>query len=382
MLKQYFNKLNLLYCIVILMIIMNGVLYGLYLTGNNYNILPTEITYNSSKQNALPNLLLIINISSKKPNQFDTTEIDESITRASGSIVRTEATSKEIMDITKEPVLIQNGGDNLSLTQTITDLPFENVSFDVTTTGGATRITTTQIPRSYPDVFKPKMTDIEKKIVVEMLDTFDKITKTYNLTYFIYGGTMIGSWRHHGIIPWDDDIDLMMNASQKAQVYTALSSQNPLYQVWRPQGKIFTQDFQWKFYSESSRTIPHYPWWKWPFLDIFFFNENATHLWDHHSKNHGFLLKKSEVFPLSLRPFESLWLASPRQISTALDKWYNMSICASPTWDHQTERYTTSHTSVSCEELYPYFPFVTRTVDCIETLKLGGHVLHSKYVRC
>ncbi len=47
-------------------------------------------------------------------------------------------------------------------------------------------------------------------IIVDVLRAFDKICREQNLTYFCGGGTAIGAVRHHGIIPWDDDIDLFM----------------------------------------------------------------------------------------------------------------------------------------------------------------------------
>jgi len=39
---------------------------------------------------------------------------------------------------------------------------------------------------------------------------FLTIMGEHNIPYFAYGGTMLGCIRHNGVIPWDDDIDIMV----------------------------------------------------------------------------------------------------------------------------------------------------------------------------
>lgn len=58
-----------------------------------------------------------------------------------------------------------------------------------------------------------------KDILIKTLKAFDKFCKDNNLTYFACGGTLLGAVRHRGIIPWDDDIDVVMpiNDFQKLQ---------------------------------------------------------------------------------------------------------------------------------------------------------------------
>lgn len=47
-----------------------------------------------------------------------------------------------------------------------------------------------------------------------ILKYFDAFTKKNKLTYTLYAGTMLGSVRHKGFIPWDDDIDVGMKRAE------------------------------------------------------------------------------------------------------------------------------------------------------------------------
>lgn len=49
-----------------------------------------------------------------------------------------------------------------------------------------------------------------RKIQLDILKHVDAFCKQNGIKYFLSGGSMIGAVRHHGYIPWDDDIDLML----------------------------------------------------------------------------------------------------------------------------------------------------------------------------
>ena len=48
------------------------------------------------------------------------------------------------------------------------------------------------------------------KILLDTMKAFIRLCDQYNFQYFGCGGTVIGAVRHHGLIPWDDDIDVYM----------------------------------------------------------------------------------------------------------------------------------------------------------------------------
>ena len=50
----------------------------------------------------------------------------------------------------------------------------------------------------------------QKKIQLKILQSIDFFCKKNNIKYFAAYGTLIGAVRHHGYIPWDDDVDVFM----------------------------------------------------------------------------------------------------------------------------------------------------------------------------
>jgi lipopolysaccharide cholinephosphotransferase len=63
------------------------------------------------------------------------------------------------------------------------------------------------------DLFKnKKMLSLPeiKKVETELLYIVDKICRENNLRYWVCAGTLLGTVRHGGFIPWDDDIDIHM----------------------------------------------------------------------------------------------------------------------------------------------------------------------------
>lgn len=49
-----------------------------------------------------------------------------------------------------------------------------------------------------------------KEILLKSLKYFDNFCNKHNLLYYAAYGTALGAIRHHGFIPWDDDIDVFM----------------------------------------------------------------------------------------------------------------------------------------------------------------------------
>ena len=53
-------------------------------------------------------------------------------------------------------------------------------------------------------------TDLYKKALCETMKAFVRFCEDNNLRYYACGGTCLGAIRHKGMLPWDDDIDILM----------------------------------------------------------------------------------------------------------------------------------------------------------------------------
>ena len=65
------------------------------------------------------------------------------------------------------------------------------------------------VPKNDVNVYFGRMNRI-RELELELLKEIDQICRENGIQYFISAGTMLGAVRHHGFIPWDDDVDIGM----------------------------------------------------------------------------------------------------------------------------------------------------------------------------
>ena len=205
-------------------------------------------------------------------------------------------------------------------------------------------------------LFRMAMNETEFNIFMKLLEVFSKTMEMYNITYSIDGGSLLGIYRHHGPIPWDDDFDVIVNIDQKNMVNKALDTLKADYVLTKWHGK----EGRWKLYSkEDSKQTYEKKNWRWPFLDIFWFKENGTYI---HDVLKGNDLSREHFYPLRKRPFGHLNIYAPCNVAAKLKvNKIDWNFCVSNRYNHRKEVYIKGPLAkVPCEKLYQYYPFVKR----------------------
>ena len=67
------------------------------------------------------------------------------------------------------------------------------------------------------------------KCMLDMLEEFIRVCEKYGFSYYAMGGTMLGAARHKGMIPWDDDIDVMMPRDDYNKIQKVLQAELPAH---------------------------------------------------------------------------------------------------------------------------------------------------------
>ncbi|XP_071104261.1 uncharacterized protein [Haliotis cracherodii] len=196
------------------------------------------------------------------------------------------------------------------------------------------------------------------------------------ITYFLYAGALLGSYSHHGMIPWDDDMDIIVRYTDRGVLLNALKSLAPEF------GYNTEDESSWKLYYANSTNAGTKPW-SWPFLDIFFYYEYPTYIQDARESYKKFI--RSDVFPLTTRPFMGMMLPAPRKTREFLRVTYDIDLCTSNSYDHKREKYIPCYhiSKIPCHHLRDRFRFVRRVYEgnkTIEILEDHYHITVNKSV--
>ena len=214
--------------------------------------------------------------------------------------------------------------------------------------------------------FQCPLNHVQRNLLTRTLQTLTSALDAANITYFMMSGTLLGSYRHHDRIPWDDDVDLIMSTFEQTRLKAAVVSLEPDFRLRCSAARA---GCQWKFYMSTLVPGSHRIWIsllpaRWPYIDIFFYEKNATHVWNTCSWFPDEVWPLRAVFPLRRRPFGDLSLPAPCDTTATLAVNFDTTRCQSRQFDHLTNVRLwlglRSPVEVDCRSLEMLWPFVRR----------------------
>ena len=158
---------------------------------------------------------------------------------------------------------------------------------------------------------KPAMNATERRKLRHLLRLFVDATTSLNISYFMISGTLLGSYRHHGLMPWDDDVDILMRRKDRQSIFSAFKN----YTKQHPELGVGTSEGgRMKVFNKVDGVKVKFRWYgyRWPLIDVTFYSENETYLWQYDGNN---MVAKSLIFPLHYRPFEGYPCCHPEMDS-------------------------------------------------------------------
>ncbi|XP_014670372.1 PREDICTED: uncharacterized protein LOC106811313 [Priapulus caudatus] len=223
------------------------------------------------------------------------------------------------------------------------------------------------------------MTYTEWLKTMALMKLLDMVLTGSNVHYMLFGGSLYGSYMCHDMLPWDDDIDIMVDHNQRPKMEHLLKELSPEYTMLNHTSKLFL-----KFFLTNTPKTWEYEW-SWPFIDISFYKENETHVWEHGQSHKLYRTYPKEiVFPLHRRPLGSIWLPCPRDSRAFLmhsirseNKTFQ---CGQQGWVHKAETRVEEDHIVDCSGLEHVYPTIYRSSavgGVRETLRQGSHVFYS-----
>jgi len=190
---------------------------------------------------------------------------------------------------------------------------------DGATSGGPPRVITSWTDAELQSCLMPN--DVRDRLRA-LLRVVSQRLEQHKVRYWITGGTLLGAVRHQGFIPWDDDVDICVDAADESRLLDALDFPEKLEFSPIVGYKVYDDDADASTLSKTTYGL---------FLDIFFMQQRVPGFYEQKRQSARDLWPREVwphhcLFPLLTYTFEGLEVQGPAQARQYLDTMY-------PVWD-------------------------------------------------
>ena len=278
------------------------------------------------------------------------------------------------------------------------------------------------IPRLSYKGLPRSLTDEEYHQTQDLVRDVDKLFTGNNMSYTLSHWTLLGSYLMHDMLPWDDDVDIWTGIENLSKIvdifykkryprmvadlrhfrsFTVLKlyhktgepvNKNHLYNICTTSAQRLRRwsnivQMLYKCFVFVGKVVSHSgltPW-RWPYVDVLFLLENNTHLETTMVKTHT-VIDKKDFYPITRRPFMSMWLPAPYSPISMLSLAYSIDREFTGDWWSHKEEKNQHIFEVPVDSVLPFYPVVRRIMctnsDMVqESLYLNKTKMYSVLVR-
>jgi GR25 family glycosyltransferase involved in LPS biosynthesis len=192
--------------------------------------------------------------------------------------------------------------------------------------------------------------------MIKLLTNSKKCLDVLNIDMIASYGTLLGLIRHQDVIPWDDDLDVIID---KKYFKTILDNRKLFLKydidIYLVKGLLGEPNFIKLYDINEPKIYNRGKNWSWPFIDIFgsYIKDDKFYI-ESNSNPYNYVLNIEDIYPLKNIKYKNITINIPNNSNNVLTVLYGNDwndICYSSPYNHQLEKPFFNQVKTKCSEI-------------------------------